>query len=73
MVAAAHANEQDEAQESVDSARKLTIAAQIALGVIWGINALDAGIIEPPGEGSALTFEAQPIVDGIQFLVRAPL
>jgi uncharacterized caspase-like protein len=65
-------DEQKSAHDEAESARTLSIATQIALGVVWGINALDAGIIEPAGQSDGFAFEAHPTSDGAQILVRAP-
>lgn len=60
---------QDDAYNKAKSARKLTIAMQVALGVIWGINALDAGVTAPAQPTEGLAFEAYPTADGGQIVV----
>lgn len=55
---------QDRTYEHSKSARRLAIATQIAFGFVWGINALDAGIVNPPPQ-KRLTFEVQPVFDSI--------
>jgi len=63
--------EQEDTHDEAESARTLSIATQIALGIVWGINALDAGIIRPPQRSDEVTFGACLTSDGAQVLVRA--
>ena len=63
---------QNDAYDKAKSARKFTIATQIVLGVIWGINALDAGLVEPAYPSEGFAFEARPTFDGGQIMVYVP-
>ena len=64
-------DEQEQAHDDAESARTLTMVTQIALGVVWAINAVDAGIIGPARQSNEVAFEAYPTSDGAKVLVRA--
>ncbi len=63
---------QNDAYDEAKSARKLTIATQIVLGVIWGVNALDAGIVKSAQPAEGLALEVYPTSDGGQIMVYMP-
>ena len=63
-------NEQKNTYDKAKSARALAIATQITLGVLWGLNALDAGLVEPARHRNRVAFEARPTDDGGRVLVH---
>lgn len=63
--------DQQNAYDKAKTSRVLAIAAQITLGVVWGINALDAGLVPPAYQSGGVVFEALPTSEGGQILVRA--
>lgn len=61
----------DDAYNKAKSARRQAIIAQIAVGVMWGINALDAAAIKPPSQEHNIYLEATPTLKGGSFQIRA--
>jgi hypothetical protein len=64
---------QKDTYDKAKSRRTLATATQIVFGVVWGINALDAGLMMPAQSSSGIVFEARPTSEGGQILVRASL
>jgi hypothetical protein len=62
-------SDQKDAYNKAKFARTLAIGTQIALGVAWGINALDAYAVKPAQQRSGITLEARPTSDGGRILV----
>ncbi|MGQ9608003.1 MAG: caspase family protein [bacterium] len=66
-------DKQKDLYNKAKSARNLTIAAQVILGLIWGINAIDAGILtEPELRKTDLTMSFQQLPDGGTIVVKNP-
>lgn len=63
-------DKQDGAYNDAESARTLTIATQAILGVVWGINVLDAGVAEFGRQNRGVALDAHPTAAGGQILVR---
>jgi hypothetical protein len=63
--------EQEDAHNKAETRRLIAILAQVALGTVWAINAVDAGFTVPPQPISGVVFEARPAPGGGQILVRA--
>ena len=63
---------QEDAHDTAKSKRIVAMAAQLGLGAIWFINAIDAGFAVPAQPVSGVVFEALPTSDGGQIMVRAP-
>ena len=61
----------EDAYDKAKSRRKPAIVTQVLFGVVWGINALDAGFMMPAQSSSGIVFEARPTSEGGQILVRA--
>lgn len=61
--------EQTDAHNKAKSARQFAIATQIALGAVWVINAMDAGLTKPPQQ-KKVVLEARPTADGGHVMVR---
>jgi len=62
---------QNEKYDKAKSARTLTIATQIALGIVWAVNAADAGLTMPVQQSEGVVFQALPTSDGAKLVVRA--
>lgn len=61
----------EDTYDKAKSRRTLATATQIVFGIVWGINALDAGFMMPAQSSSGIVFEARPTSEGGQILVRA--
>jgi hypothetical protein len=61
-----------DAYNQTQSARTLAIATQIALGVVWGINAIDAGITKTKSQKNRVSLDVRPTTDGGRILVHVP-
>ena len=59
--------DQEEVYKEIESARTLVLATQVALGVVWGINTLDAGITKRLP--SRMAVKSQPGLDAGRILV----
>ena len=65
-------NKQDDAYDAARSARRLTIVTQALLGIVWGINAIDAGIAEFGQQNHGVAIDARPTTDGGRLVVHMP-
>lgn len=62
---------QDDAYDKAESARILAVTTQAVLGVIWGINAIDAGVTMPTQYGG-LALKSLPNAGGVAILASLP-
>lgn len=64
-------DEQKKSYDKAKSARNLAIATQILLGVVWGINAVDAAVLtEPRLKDNNLTMNLHQLYDGGMIIVK---
>ncbi len=66
-------DEQKDLYNKAKSARNVAIATQVILGLVWGINAIDAGVLtEPKSRETSLTMSFQQLSDGGMIIVKNP-
>ena len=63
-------DEQDNAYNTAKSARTLTVVTQALFGIVWGINAIDAGFAEFGQRNHGVAIDARPTTDGGRLVVR---
>ena len=64
-------DEQKKSYDKAKSARNLSIVTQVLFGIMWGINAIDAGVLtEPRSKDSNITMNFQQLYDGGVIIVK---